>query len=48
VNNASWTPLGRGDGYEYSVTVLSVFWPRAEHAKLVARWPYFAVQVGRT
>jgi hypothetical protein len=34
--------------YHYSTTTLSVFWPRAEHAKLIARWPRLAAEVGTT
>jgi uncharacterized protein YecA (UPF0149 family) len=38
-----------GDGtYEYSATVLSVFWPEAEHEKLISRWPHLATEVGAT
>jgi hypothetical protein len=31
--------------YEYSATVLSVFWSEAEHEKLIARWPHLASEV---
>jgi uncharacterized protein YecA (UPF0149 family) len=36
------------DTYQYSATVLSVFWPEAEHEKLIARWPRLATEVGAT
>jgi uncharacterized protein YecA (UPF0149 family) len=36
------------DTYLYSATVLSVFWPEAEHEKLIARWPRLAAEVGAT
>jgi hypothetical protein len=34
--------------YQYSATVLSVFWTEAEHEKLIARWPRLATEVGAT
>ncbi|MGH3625458.1 MAG: SEC-C metal-binding domain-containing protein [Sciscionella sp.] len=27
---------------------MSVFWPRAEHGKLIAKWPHLAAEVGAT
>lgn len=36
------------DAYHYGATTLSVFWPRAEHEKLLARWPHLAADVGAT
>jgi hypothetical protein len=44
----NWTPAGRDDTYHYSTMTLSAFWPQAEHAKLVARWPHLAAEVGAT
>jgi uncharacterized protein YecA (UPF0149 family) len=46
--DATWSPVGRDDTYNYSATALSGFWPQAEHAKLVARWPHLATEVGET
>lgn len=34
--------------YQYSATVLSVFWPEAEHENLITRWPLLADVVGAT
>ncbi len=48
VNDASWSPVGGDDTYQYSATTLSVFWPEAEHGKLIARWPRLAAEVGAT
>ena len=42
------TAVGRDDGYEYSVTTMSVFWPRNEYEKLLARWPHLSAHVGAT
>lgn len=39
---------GRDDTYHHETMTLSVFWPRAEHAKLIARWPHLAAGVGAT
>ena len=36
------------DVYHYEATTLSVFWPRVEHEKLLARWPHLAMVVGAT
>jgi hypothetical protein len=41
------SPISDGT-YEFSATVLSVFWPEAEHEKLIARWPHLAGEVGAT
>src|SRR5262249_6594906 len=46
LNDASWTPTGEDGRYQYSFTTLSVFWPEAEHGKLIARWPHLAAKVG--
>jgi hypothetical protein len=35
---ARMSPMGDAT-YQYSSTVLSVFWPEAEHDKVIARWP---------
>jgi uncharacterized protein YecA (UPF0149 family) len=43
-----FSALGRDATYQYSATVLSVFWPEAEHEKLIARWPRLATEVGAT
>lgn len=51
VNDARWRPVVRvvsDDAYQYSATTLSVFWPEAEHGKLVVRWPRLAAEVGAT
>jgi uncharacterized protein YecA (UPF0149 family) len=48
VTDASWSPVGGHDTYQYSATTLSVFWPEAEHGKLIARWPRLAAEVGAT
>lgn len=48
VNDASWSPVGGDDTYQYSATTLSVFWPEAEHGKLIARWPRLAAEAGAT
>ena len=48
MGDRGWTPVGRDDGYEYSVTTLSVFWPRNEYEKLLARWPHLSAHVGAT
>jgi uncharacterized protein YecA (UPF0149 family) len=47
-DHAAWSPLGRDDTYQYSVTTLSVFWPEAELGKLIAQWPHLAAEVGAT
>ncbi|MGH3621313.1 MAG: SEC-C domain-containing protein [Sciscionella sp.] len=47
-SEAGWSPLGGDDTYRYSATTLSVFWPRAEHEKLIAKWPHLAAEVGAT
>ncbi|MGI8309961.1 SEC-C domain-containing protein [Saccharopolyspora hattusasensis] len=44
----NWSPAGRDHTYHYSTMILSVFWPSAEHAKLVARWPHLVAEVGAT
>lgn len=48
MNNTGWSPAGADDTYHYSYTTLSVFWPEAEHQKLIARWPHLATEVGTT
>ncbi|HEU0088638.1 MAG TPA: SEC-C domain-containing protein [Pseudonocardiaceae bacterium] len=48
VNDASWGPLGADGTYQYSATTLVVFWPQAEHGKLIARWPHLAAEVEAT
>ncbi len=48
MKDASWTPVGADDAYQYSVAALSVFWPEAEHRKLIARWPWLAAEMGAT
>jgi len=47
-NDANWSPVGQEDGYQYSATTMSVFWPRTEHEKLIARWPQLTAEVGAT
>jgi hypothetical protein len=34
--------------WDYSATTLSVFWPEAEHQKVIARWPHLSGQLGST
>jgi hypothetical protein len=47
-NDPGWSAIG-GDGtYQYSATVLAVFWPETEHEKLIARWPRLSSEVGTT
>jgi uncharacterized protein YecA (UPF0149 family) len=41
-------PMANADPYHYAVTALSVFWPEAEHQKLLARWPHLAAELGTT
>ena len=48
MNNTGWSPAGVDDTYHYSYTTLSVFWPEAEHQKLIARWPRLGAEVGTT
>ena len=36
------------DTYLYQATTLFVFWPRAEHKELLARWPHLTAEVGAT
>jgi hypothetical protein len=36
------------DTYHYQATTLVVFWPRAEHKELLARWPHLTAEVGAT
>ncbi|MGH3981113.1 MAG: hypothetical protein ACRDST_00135 [Pseudonocardiaceae bacterium] len=48
MNDASWRPIGGDDTYRYSAATLSVFWPEAEHGRLIARWPRLATEVGAT
>jgi uncharacterized protein YecA (UPF0149 family) len=48
MNNTGWSPAGADDTYHYSYTTLSVFWPEAEHQKLIARWPHLGAEVGTT
>lgn len=43
-----WDPAGSDGNYRYSTAALSVFWPAAEYAKLTARWPHLAAEVGET
>jgi len=47
-NDAHWSPVAADDTYQYSATTLTVFWPQAEHGKLIARWPDLVAQVGAT
>ncbi|MEV6876804.1 SEC-C domain-containing protein [Amycolatopsis sp. NPDC051128] len=42
----NWSPAGADGEYQYSATILAVFWPEAEHAKLIARWPHLIDQAG--
>jgi hypothetical protein len=46
--DTNWTPVGQDGAYGYSATALAVFWPQTEHAKLIARWPHLATEVGKT
>ena len=48
VNDPGWSPVAEDDTYRYSAMALSVFWPQAEHGKLIARWPRLATEVGAT
>jgi uncharacterized protein YecA (UPF0149 family) len=48
MNNTAWSRAGADDTYHYSYTTLSVFWPEAEHQKLIARWPHLGAEVGTT
>ena len=48
VNDASWSPVAADDTYQYSATILAVFWPPAEHRKLITRWPRLTAEVGAT
>jgi len=48
VNNAGWRPLGTDDAYRYTATTLSVYWPEAEHERLIKRWPHLVADVGAT
>lgn len=48
MNDASWSPVGVDDTYRYSTAAVAVFWPEAEHRKLIARWPRLAAEVGAT
>lgn len=34
--------------YHYSGTALAVFWPEAEHARMIIRWPHLAAEIGTT
>jgi uncharacterized protein YecA (UPF0149 family) len=47
-SDPGWNPIGGDDTYQYSATVLSVFWPEAEHEELIARSPHLAAEVGAT
>ena len=47
-NHTRWRPFGRDDAYHYSATTLSVYWPEAEHRRLIERWPHLACEVGAT
>lgn len=47
-SETTWSPAGRDATYHYSATTLSVFWPPAEHEKLIARWPHLTADVGAT
>jgi hypothetical protein len=40
VNNAGWRAVGTDDAYRYTATTLSVYWPEAEHRRLIERWPH--------
>lgn len=37
-------PVGRDATHRYTMTTLSTFWPKAEHEKLLARWPRLAAE----
>ena len=47
-SNAGWRPVGTDDAYRYSATALSVYWPEAEHRRLIERWPHLVCEVGAT
>jgi hypothetical protein len=47
-SDTTWSPAGRDATHHYSTTTLSTFWPKAEHEKLLARWPHLAAEVGAT
>lgn len=48
VNKAGWRAVGTDDAYRYAATTLSVYWPEAEHRRLIERWPHLACEVGAT
>jgi len=41
--------LRSGSVYHYyPATALAVFWPEAEHARMLIRWPHLAAEIGTT
>ena len=34
--------------YHYSATALAVFWPEAEHDRMIIQWPHLAAEIGTT
>jgi hypothetical protein len=48
MSDASWTPIGSDGTWVYSLTTLSVFWPEAEHQKVIAQWPHLSDDLGST
>lgn len=48
MSSEGWAPAGFDGTYEYSTATLFVFWPQAEHAELLSRWPQLADHVGAT
>jgi hypothetical protein len=48
MSDDAWEPIGTDGTWNYSATTLSVFWPEAEHQKVIARWPHLSDHLGST